>query len=160
VAAIKGNEFKTYILAPKMIMRKEFYQCLTGNVSAKFQRGELFGKFYQIIPSLLLNNDTHRLLLKYATGSGKTLAAIMLANKYRKMGKRVIVVTYVENRFNDDIIQFYKFTPITYDEKIALERKEKLYFETRNEQHKSQYLFYRKKLINSVGIEVMGYKKL
>ena len=104
-----------------MELRKEFYECLTGNINSTFHRGELFGKFYQIIPSLLLNNEIYRILLKYATGSGKTLAAIMLANKYKKMGKRVIVVTFVENRFNDDILQFYKFTPISHDQKISLD---------------------------------------
>jgi ERCC4-related helicase len=53
--------------------------------------------------------------LKYSTGSGKTLAAIIIANKYKKMGKRVLIISYVEPRLNEDIISFHKYTTISQE---------------------------------------------
>lgn len=138
---------------------KEFYLCLTGNVNANMHRGESYGKFYQFTPSLILNNDTRRIMLKYSTGSGKTLAAIIIANKYKKMGKRVLIISYVEPRLNEDIINFYKYTTITQDQKNILDKKEKLYIESKTDTAKNQYILYRRKLITSVGIDIIGYKK-
>jgi Rad3-related DNA helicase len=138
---------------------KEFYLCLTGDVQAELQRGESYGKFYQFTPSLILNNDTRRLLLKYATGSGKTLAAIIIANKYKKMDKRVLIISYMESRLNEDIITFYKYANITQEQKNALDKKEKMYIDNKSDTTKAQYLLYRRKLINSVGIDIVGYKK-
>ena len=54
-------------------------------------------------------------MLKYSTGSGKTLAALIIANKYKKMGKQVIIVSYMEDRLNEDIINFHKYTNITQE---------------------------------------------
>lgn len=45
----------------------------------------------------------------------------MVANKYKKLGRRVIVITYMESRFSEDIIQFYKYTSITNEEKAMLD---------------------------------------
>lgn len=64
---------------------------------------------------MILNSDTKWLLLKYSTGSGKTLAALIIANKYKKMGKQVIIVSYMEDRLNEDIINFHKYTNITQE---------------------------------------------
>jgi Rad3-related DNA helicase len=48
-----------------------------------------------------------------SAGSGKTLAALIIANKYKKMGKQIIIISFVEGRLNEDIISFHKYTNIT-----------------------------------------------
>lgn len=112
------------------------------------------------MPSLLLNEGINRLLLKYSTGSGKTLVAILLANKYREINKWVIIITYMAHWFYEDILNFYKMTHIAQEDIDEMNRLWKIYLKSGEDNDKNIYKNIRRKLINSVGIEIIGYKKL
>lgn len=59
------------------------------------------------------------------------------------MGKQVIIVSYMEDRLNEDIINFHKYTNITQEQKSELDQKEKKYLDNKDDVNKNAFLLYR-----------------
>ena len=102
-----------------------------------------------------------RVHLKSGTGIGKTIAAILSAIEFINNGRPVLIITFLEQRFIDELTNRVEFGFITRDELNQMETLRSMLNESSDESVEIQLKMLRstikKRFSNNINIQ--GYKK-